>query len=272
MLKSVLVLGGLYVGLCIFMFLMQGRLLYLPAAQWVATPADVGMAFESVALSTDDGLTLDAWWIPAEAQRGVLLFCHGNAGNISHRLESIRQFRQLGLSVFIFDYRGYGRSQGQPSEAGTYQDVQAAWDYLIETRGIAPEQVVIFGRSLGGGVAAHLAAQVRAGGVILESTFTSVPDMAVRLYPWLPVRRLSRFIYPVAENMPAIQAPLLILHSLEDELIPYSMGQQLFELATEPRYLVPLRGTHNDGFLRSEPDYSAAIDGFLQRYLGSATQ
>lgn len=270
--KVGMLLAGGYLGLCLLMFFSQERLLYFPDRQLIATPEAVGLDFESVSITTEDDLRLSAWWIPANPARGVLLFCHGNAGNISHRLDSIRQFHALGLSVLIFDYRGYGESEGRPSEVGTYRDVTAVWRYLSAARGIPPDKVVVFGRSLGAAVAAHLAARVEPGAVILESAFTSVPDMAARLYPWLPVRWLARIDYPVAEDIQAIRAPVLILHSPTDEIIPYDMGRTLYELAHEPKTFVELRGGHNDGWLLSEPDYSAAVDVFLDEHLSTFTE
>ena len=261
-----------YLGLCLLMFFSQERLLYFPDPRLIATPEALGLDFESVSIGTEDDLRLHAWWIPANPARGVLLFCHGNAGNISHRLDSIRQFHELGLSVLIFDYRGYGESEGKPSEAGTYRDVTAVWRYLTGKRGIPPEKVVVFGRSLGAAVAAHLAARVEPGAVVLESAFTSVADMAARLYPWLPVRWLVRIDYPVARDIQAIRAPVLILHSPNDEIIPYDMGRTLYELAHEPKEFIELRGGHNDGWLLSEPDYSTAVDAFLDEHLSAPTE
>ena len=268
--KGITLLLSVYLGLCLVIFFLQERLLYFPDPRLIASPAAVDLEFETVDITTEDDLRLSAWWIPAQQARGVLLFCHGNAGNISHRLESIRQFHQLGLSVLIFDYRGYGESQGKPSEQGTYRDVMAVWRYLTVKRRIPAESVVVFGRSLGAAVAAHLAARVAPGAVILESAFTSVPDMAARLYPWLPVRWLNRIEYPVARDIQTIQAPVLILHSPADEIIPYDMGRTLYGLAHEPKDFVELRGGHNDGFLLTEPDYSMAIASFLQTHLSGS--
>lgn len=268
--KGITLLLSVYLGLCLVIFFLQERLLYFPDPRLIASPAAVDLEFETVDITTEDDLRLSAWWIPAQQARGVLLFCHGNAGNISHRLESIRQFHQLGLSVLIFDYRGYGESQGKPSEQGTYRDVMAVWRYLTVKRRIPAESVVVFGRSLGAAVAAHLAARVAPGVVILESAFTSVPDMAARLYPWLPVRWLTRIEYPVARDIQTIQAPVLILHSPADEIIPYDMGRTLYGLAHEPKDFVELRGGHNDGFLLTEPDYSMAIASFLQTHLSGS--
>lgn len=247
----------------------QERLLYLPhvGRESVGTPEELGLAWTPVTLETDDGLDLAAWWVPAESPRGTLLFFHGNAGNISHRLGSIAQFHRLGLSVLIFDYRGYGASEGRPSEAGTALDARAAWRWLAE-EGHAPDEVVLFGRSLGAAVAAELAAAlgeegVSPGAVILESPFRSVPKLGQRLYPFLPVRWLARLEYDVERHAARIAAPLLVVHSRDDEVIPFDEGEAVFAAAAEPKTLLVIRGGHNTGFFDSEPDYSAGIDAFL---------
>jgi len=254
----------------LYLFILQPRLLYypdLPGRGIVATPADIGLDYEAVTLTTADGVHLAGWFVPYPQARATLLFLHGNAGNISHRLDSIRLFHDLGLAVFIIDYRGYGESEGRPTEDGTYRDAAAAWDYLVEQRQLAPRQIVLFGRSLGGAVAADLASRTQPAALIIESTFTSVPDMAATLYPWLPVRWLSRFRYDTGAKLAAIAAPLLIAHSADDEIIPYAHGRRLFELARKPKQFLELRGGHNDGFLVSGEHYVSSLDAFLEQYL-----
>ena len=180
-----------------------------------------------------------------------------------HRLESIRQFRSLGLSVLIIDYRGYGQSEGHASEQGLYRDASAAWRYLTEVRGIAAEDIVIFGRSLGASVAAWLAAREQPLALIVESSFTSVPDVAQELYPWLPVRWLSRLGHATREYIRDVHCPLLVVHSRDDQIIPFHHGEAIFAAANEPRTLVAIRGTHNDAFLRDERAYIDALQTFL---------
>ena len=166
---SVFAIG--YAVLAVALFFYQPKLLYfpdMPTRQIQATPEDVGLDFDAVTLTTSDNEQLHAWFVPADPARGTLLFCHGNAGNNSHRLDSIRLFHELGLSVLIFDYRGYGQSTGKPTEKGTYRDADAAWQYLVEQRGIPPQQIILFGRSLGASIAAELATRQTAAGVMLE--------------------------------------------------------------------------------------------------------
>jgi len=265
---SVFAIG--YAMLAAALFFYQPNLLYfpdMPNREIEATPGDIGLDFEPLTLATRDDEQLDAWFIPAEPARGVLLFCHGNAGNISHRLESIRLFHELGLSVLIFDYRGYGQSSGKPTEKGTYRDADAAWHYLVEQRGIPAEHIILFGRSLGASIAADLATRQSAAGVILESAFTSVPDVAAQLYPWLPVRWLSRYQYDTRRKLADIHSPVLIVHSRDDEIISYSNGERLFEAANEPKQFLQLRGGHNDGFFVSGKDYTRRLDSFLGNVL-----
>jgi pimeloyl-ACP methyl ester carboxylesterase len=165
--------------------------------------------------------------------------------------------------VFIIDYRGYGQSEGRPNEAGTYLDAEAAWRYLVEDRGIEPKQIIAFGRSLGGAVAAWLAIEHPPKGLILESTFTSVPDMAARQFPFLPVRWLARTQYNTIDRLPQIYVPLLISHSPDDRIIPYSHGQRLFEVANTPKYFLRMKGGHNEGFLITGKPYEDMLQKFI---------
>ena len=254
---------AVYSGLCVLLFLRQSRLLYFPTTEIAQTPADVGLAYEDLTLATPDGQRLGAWYVPADSARGTVLMCHGNGGNISHRLEALQFLHGLHVNVLIFDYRGYGRSTGSPSETGTYTDAMAAWSYLAEQRRVPPAQIVLFGRSLGGAVASWLAEQRPPAGLILEATFTSVPDMGAKLYPWLPVRLLCRFRYNTLARLPKLRCPLLIAHSPADDLIPYPHGQRLFAAAHEPKRFVQLAGGHNDGEVIFAPSYRQALDSFL---------
>ena len=226
------------------------------------TPSDVGMDYQDVSIETADGVALHGWFVDGSSSQ-VLLFFHGNAGNISHRLDSIRQFLRLGLSVLIIDYRGYGQSGGKTTEEGMYRDAEAAWRYLTEDRGISASDVVIFGRSLGASVAAHLATRQQPLALIVESSFTSVPDIAQELYPWLPARWLSRFSHATRDFIEDVRCPVLVTHSRDDEIIPFHHGEAIFAAANEPRTFLPLRGSHNDAFLRDERVYIEGVQTFL---------
>ncbi|MDW8323292.1 MAG: alpha/beta hydrolase [Burkholderiales bacterium] len=260
-----------YVGLLAVVYVGQGRLLYLPelpTRALTATPADIGLAYEDVELITDDGVRLHGWWIPHPRPRAALLHLHGNAGNVSHRLELIRILHDLGLAVLIFDYRGYGRSEGKPTEAGTQRDALAAWRHLTEVRGFSPERIVLHGQSLGAALAAWLASRQRAGALILESAFTSVPELAAELYPWLPARHLARFRYDTRAALSAVRCPVLVVHSRQDEIVPYAHGLALYAAAPGPKDLLVLRGDHNSGFVVSGRVYVDGLDAFLHRHLG----
>lgn len=256
-----------YVCLVAFVYLRQGKMLYFPLREIEATPGNIGLQFEDLSLRTQDGVSISAWYVPAQRERGVLLFCHGNAGNISHRLDSIRIFHELNLSVLIFDYRGYGRSEGFPTEQGTYLDADAAWDYLVGVKHVRPEKIILFGRSLGSAVAAETALRHTAGAVILESGFTSVPDLGERFFPHLPVRLISRYHYATKDKVGRITVPKLIIHSPEDEVIPYEQGIALFQGAAEPKDFLRISGGHNEGFLLSGGVYFEGLNIFISKYL-----
>lgn len=270
---SLLLLGlVIYLALGLFLFVYQSRLLYypnIPSRAVVATPIRAGLAYESVEIVTNDGIRLHGWYLPTDREaRGVLLFFHGNAGNISHRLDSLKIFFVLGLDVLIFDYRGYGQSEGKVSEQGTYLDAEAAWRYLTEGLRVPADEIVLFGRSLGAAIAAHLATKRNPRALIMESSFTSAPDLAGQYYRIFPVHWLARFRYAAKEYLGSVRCPVLIVHSLDDEIIPIQHGRALFAAANEPKEFLEIRGGHNEGFLASERSYIDGLDKFLTQYLG----
>ena len=261
---------SIYALLALMLYLFQDRMVFLsnlPGRELTASPRDIGLVYEDVSLTTSDNERLHGWYIPAENSRGVVLFFHGNAGNISHRLDSIRIFHEIGLSTLIIDYRGYGQSTGKTNEQGTYLDAQASWDYLVNRRGISPDRIVIFGRSLGGAIGAWLGAHTTPAGVIIESCFSSGVDMARRLYPFLPAHLLTRLRYPVVDYASQLSSPVLVIHSKDDEIIPFSMGQAIYAAVSQQKEFLQLRGDHNNGFLISYEDYVAALKDFIQTCL-----
>ncbi|MCS7293720.1 MAG: alpha/beta hydrolase [Gloeomargarita sp. SKYBB_i_bin120] len=264
--RAVRITAGVYGGLLLLLWLGQARLMYFPSRQIVATPQDTGLSYEDLRLTTADGVTISAWWIPApDPNAPVLLFAHGNGGNISYRLPYMRIFYGLGLASLFFDYRGYGESEGEPTEQGTYLDGEAAWRYLTETRHIPPERIVLYGESLGGAIATYLAVRFRPAGVILGSTFTSVPDIAKGLFPYMPVDWLAQFQYNNLERIQQIHVPVLVIHSPQDEIIPFDHGKRLYAAANEPKFFLQIQGDHNEGFLDSLPVYEAGIRQFLEK-------
>ena len=259
-------------GLLLFGFMLwwlQPRMIFFPFERLDATPADWGLEYQDVELITEDGVALHGWLIsppkPRTAAPRTLLFFHGNAGNISHRGESIAIFTDLGLEVLIIDYRGYGRSAGAPSEPGLYRDAAAAWRWLTETRGQVPAEILLFGRSLGGAVAVWLAARTAPAGLIVESSFDRMQSLADAHYPLLSWVIPLRAHFPAVEHIETLQCPLLVLHSPDDEIVPSRLGRRLYDAAPEPKRFVALRGGHNDGFLRSQPQYQEALATFLDQ-------
>lgn len=254
-----------YLVLVLLVYWGQSRLVYFPeiGREIVTTPDQIGLAYESIEISTTDHQTLHSWFVPAAENKGTILFFHGNAGNISHRLDYLFMFYQLGYNTLIFDYRGYGQSSGKPSEYGTYQDAMAAWRYLTEVKEIAPSSIILFGESLGGAVAAWLAAREKPGMLVLASVFTSVPDLATQIYPFLPVRQIARFEYNTLENLRSVSCPVFVAHSPQDEIVPFTHGRDLFQIASEPKQFLTLQGGHNDGFIFMRKDWKMTLDAFM---------
>lgn len=254
-----------------YLFVFQSRYVYYPESTIVADPSFIGLSFEDVSFRTKDGVKLFGWFIPNQKSKGVVLFCHGNAGNISHRLDSIQIFHRLGLDVFIFDYRGYGQSKGKPSEQGTYQDAEAAWRYLTKERHVLTSDIIVIGRSLGGAIAAWLVMSHASGALILESTFTSLSDIAAKLYPYLPVRPFLRFRYTTTDYLCQVKCPVLIVHSRDDEIMPFEHGIRLFKIANEPRRFLEISGSHNEGFIVSGTRYLRGLNIFITDYIAHKT-
>jgi len=240
---------------------------YQPSRNLTATGLELGRPMEEVWLNTSDGVRLHAWYFPAAEdsphRHRVWLLLHGNAGNISHRLSHADLLLQTGAAAFLVDYRGYGRSGGRATEAGTYLDAEAAYDWLIE-RGYAPENLLVLGESLGGGVASELALRRQIGGLVLLSSFTSVPDLGAELFPWLPVRWLGSIQYDTQSRLPNIAVPVLIAHGRQDSLVGFHHAQANYEAAREPKRLVALQGDHNDLPHSAEADYVAALGELLR--------
>ncbi len=259
------------VGIAVVLFVVvlvgcQNRLVFHPTKTLETTPLKaLGLAFEDVSIPCSDKVTIHGWYIPAKGATQTVLLFHGNAGNISHRTETIRVFHDLGRNVLIVDYHGYGKSGGSVGEAATYRDADAAWDYLAVTKKCKPSEIVIFGRSLGGAVGVYLATKhADAAGMIVESTFTSTGDMAAEMFPWLPgLRYLLTIDYPSLKRIASVKCPLLVVHSAEDDMIPYKMGQKLFKAANEPKTFLKISGPHNGGYYQSLKIYKPAMKTFL---------
>ena len=246
------------------LFFLQPSFLYRPVRGVIYTPEEIDLEYENITFETPDGVRLNGWFIPSPNAKYTILFCHGNGGNIMHRLDSINIFYELGLNCFIFDYRGYGNSTGKPSEEGTYTDARAAYDWLIKDKKIRPENIIVFGRSLGGSIGANLAANAEVGGLVVESSFTSFVDIGKKFYPYMPVKWFARFKYETINYIREVNYPVMVIHSRNDELIPFELGQEIFEAANEPKKFVEIYGGHNDGFLLSNDIYIKGWQDWLK--------
>ncbi len=260
---SILSAASIYAVICLFMFFFQKHLVHIPYEQLVKTPLDYGMDYEDLYLNTPDNARLHAWHIPhPKADYTFWIFC-GNAGNKSYMLDTVRMIHELGHSVFIYDYRTFGPSKGKLTEQAMYQDTKIGWDYLTQTRGIAPDRIVLHGRSLGTAMATWVATKAEPAAVILESGFTSMKAMAKSLYGWLPIDLILRWQYDNLDRITQISAPILIIHSPDDEIVPYAHGQQLFEAANDEKQFLKLSGSHLDGFMENSKTYTEGITAFL---------
>jgi fermentation-respiration switch protein FrsA (DUF1100 family) len=262
--KFILMAIIVVVALRLLLLLFERANLYFPMRRIEATPGDIGLAYEDVSLKTSDGVSIHGWFIPAPGSKKGILFFHGNAGNISHRLDTIRIFHELGLNTLIIDYRGYGRSEGRPGEKGIYLDAEAAYRYMSSRPGIDPASLIAFGRSLGGAVAVELSTRKPLAAVIVESTFSSTAAIGKELLPYLPVRLLVTQRYDSLSKVGKITIPKLFIHSLDDEMIPFSHGERLFAAAAEPKTLHVMRGSHNDAFLLPGSHYIENVRSFVE--------
>lgn len=245
---------------------MEKGLVFFPERAIYVTPEQYGHEFEDVYFETEDRVRLNGWFVKGPDKR-VLLWFHGNGGNIADRAENIDLLvRKTGLSVFIVDYREYGKSGGEISKAGTFIDADASYEYLVKERGVDPENLILFGRSLGSALAVYLASKRHAAYLIIESAFTSSDDVADLYFPFLKHLVRSSADYTTDRLMGAITIPKLVIHGENDEIIPLWMGKRLFDLANEPKefYLIP-GATHNDTYIAGGDPYFDKISEFLER-------
>jgi len=245
------------------LLLLQPKLLFRPSREVSVTPADIGLDYEEVNFHSRDGTALNGWYVPAKNARFTLLFCHGNGGNIMHQLDNLRLFHEMHVSCFVFDYRGYGRSAGRPGENGTYLDAQAAYDWLVREKQVPAEQIILFGHSLGGSIAAYLAARVPARALVVEGAFTSYPDIGAKSYPYMPVRWFAFFRYDTRAHIRRVHCPVMVIHSRHDELVPFEFGTRVYEAANEPKRFVEIAGSHNGSLAASGDVYREAWRDWL---------
>ena len=249
--------------------MLDRQFIFFPEKEVALTPADRGLAYEEVRFAAADGVELHGWWVPGLGDTTWLWF-HGNTGNIGHRVDNLFDLvKYLGVNVFIFDYRGYGRSEGSPSEAGLYLDGEAALSHVRSRGEVDPARIVLFGRSLGGAVAVRLATENEAYAVVLESTFSSVRAMARMMYFSLPVEIFLRSRFDSLGAIKDVRSPVMVLHGDRDEAVPLRMGRQLFDAANEPKRFFVIEGAgHNDTYLVGGDRYFEAIRQFMKERAG----
>jgi pimeloyl-ACP methyl ester carboxylesterase len=258
-----------YAGAVGYLALHERDFIFRPAERRVTAPAPQFALHEKrVTYPSTDGVTLSAWIVPAPAASPAdrwLLICHGNLGNIGYgqRPEFYASMRDLGINLFAFDYRGFGDSTGAPDERGVYADATASYEYLTRTLGVPPAHLILFGHSLGSGVAIELASRVPAAGLIVEGAYTSIADRGQELYPFFPITLIATQRFPSLDRIPFIDMPKLFLHSPEDAVIPYAHGRRLFAAARGSKRFVDVRGGHEDAYRIDKAVYYGAIAEFL---------
>ncbi len=256
------------VGLIIYVRFMEKTTVFLPTKAVLTTPKNIGLDFEDLFFPSGHQQKLHGWFIPAarpSPNTSTLIFMHGNAGNIGDRLEKIFMFHKIGVNVFIFDYRGYGNSEGQPTEEGMYEDAQAAYDYVLNRRDIPSDKIIVYGASLGGAAAVDLATRRDVDALILDSTFTSAADMGKIMVPFVPSFLLKIKLDSI-HKIPSCTMPKLFIHSLEDETVPFRFGEKLYREAPAPKEFLKITGDHNSSHMVSERTYIGGIKAFLRQY------
>ena len=250
---------------------IEDRFIFHPDHVTGRDPSHIGLRFEEVFFTTQDDLRLHGWFIPHQEARATLVWFHGNAGNISDRMLNIKLIHdRIGINLFIFDYRGYGRSEGTVSEKGTYLDGEAAIQYLLGRDDAAARRLILFGRSLGAAVAAEMAIRFDSLGVILESPFVSIQEMARAIFPSLPIAWLLRTRYDTMEKVRLIKTPLLVLHGDRDATVPFAQGKKVFEVAPGPKRFHRIVGaSHNDTFVVGGEEYYKVLREFIESALAA---
>ena len=258
-----------YLAICGFIYVVQDSLIFHPSNNLSGpqgTPDSINLNYEDVYLTSTQDRKIHGWLVPHSEPIATVLFLHGNAGNISHRLDTLRIFHELSLSTFIIDYQGYGLSEGKPSEENCYDDALAAWNYLRQDNNLEVDDIIVFGRSMGGGVASWLASKHSPQLLILESAFESIVKMGQKRYPFLPISILTRTHFDTASRIQQIQTPVVFIHSTQDEIVPYSHSKNLYQITSEPKHFFNLTGSHNTGFLENELNYKSIFLTLINQY------
>lgn len=243
---------------------IESHSVFYPLKDVQETPKDVGILYEEVTIPTADGVRLNAWFVRGSpASKSIMIFCHGNGGNIGHRVLWLKAFHDLGLNVLLFDYRGYGKSTGRPSEQGVYQDAVAVYDYLMHRPDVDRHHITAYGESLGGAVAIDLATKRSLGGLVVDSSFSSARDMAKLLYPGLPTWFMTCRFDSVTK-VRHLEIPKLFIHNYDDSIIPFVIGRRLYDAAAEPKMFVPMRGGHGEGLIHDAQKFNRTLKVFVK--------
>ena len=249
----------------VLLLFIQNRLIFHPTKEYCAVPRDLGLKGEDVSFTTSDGMKLHGWFFHVDRDAPVMLFCHGNAGNISDRLENVKLLLEIPVNVFIFDYRGYGKSPGKPSEEGVYRDAEAAWQYIRKQRGTPAERIVFFGRSLGGAIALDVAIRHPVRAIILESTFVSLRSLVKKMFPYLLFYPFIPSKFANDRKIEKIHIPILIIHGSDDHTVPWRQGKMLYELANQPKEFWLVKGAqHTDSYEVSPLEYKRKLGNFMK--------
>ena len=244
----------------IWLIVHQRHIVFKPSRDLLGDPSALGLPYEDVFPRLPEGARVHGWWLPCEGRRKLILCLAGSIGNISHELNTVAFLRDLGLNVLIIDYPGFGRSEGRPSENGCYLAAEAAWDFATREKHVAPEDVIVFGRSLGATVAARLAARhPDCGRLVIHSGFTSVPDVAARAYPFFPVRYFCYIRFNTLKQIRACRCPIVIMHPTADSVIPIRHSLRILKEAPEPKRFIPLRGNHYGSEWQNTPGLRPAL-------------
>jgi len=260
-----IIISLFYLIIIIYFYFNQVSLIYFPDKKISFYPDQINLNYKDVYIITNDNIKLNSWYIPREKDSNLVIFCHGNAGNISGRIETIRLIHELDLSLLIFDYRGFGKSEGIISEKGLYLDLEAAYQYATKNLNIDKKKIIIWGRSLGAAVAIDFASKHKINKLIIESAFTSLPDVGQRIYPFLPIKFICTHKFKSINKIYKIKAFKLFIHSKKDELVPFSFGRLLYKKAILPKSFLEIHGDHANGFFESKDDYMKGIKYFLKQ-------
>lgn len=267
----ILLCVSVYILLILGFYVFQDRIVFRPESdgrQHIEQPSDYDLDCHDIHLLTEDGVRIHAWYLPSKSESDwFLLYFHGNNTNLSHQLATLQILHQCPINVLAIDYRGYGASEGRPSESGFYADARVAWQ-SVQNLGATKDKCLIMGRSLGGGVASYLAEYSQCAGLILESTYTSVPEVGQKRYPFLPVKALIRTQFPTLNRLRRLSCPSLIIHSKADTTIPWDNAVALVE-ASQCGQLLEIQGAHGDGYLQSGSSYTDGLHHFIQQRMAA---